>query len=52
MLASVDVIYLFLSVDVTYNNPWQRLWNDDDDEPDDVEPFNLHSGKLYINNKD
>ena len=45
-------IYLFLSVDVKYNNPWQRFGNDDDDEPDDDEPFTLHYGKLFIKNLD
>ena len=44
-------IYLFLSVDVKYNNPCQRYGNDDD-EFDDDEPFTLHSGKLYIKNLD
>ena len=43
-------IYLFLSVDVKYYNPWQRHGNDDDDELDDDEPFTLHSGKLHIKN--
>ena len=47
-------IYLFLSVDVKYNNPWQRHGNDDDDddESDDEEPLTLHSAKLYIKNLD
>ena len=45
-------IYLFLSVHVKYDNPWQRYGNDDDDEPDDDEPFTLHSEKLYIKNLD
>ena len=45
-------IYLFLSVDVKYNNPWQRFGNDDDDEPDDDKPFTLSSGKIFINNLD
>ena len=45
-------IYLFLSVDVKYNNPWQRVGNDDDDESDDDDPFTLHSEKLYIKKLD
>ena len=28
-------IYLFLCVDVKYNDPWQTIGNDNDDEPDD-----------------
>ena len=35
-------IYLFPSVDVKYNNPWQIFGNDEDDEPYDDEPFRLH----------
>ena len=45
-------IYLFLSVDVKYENPWQILGNDDDDEPDDDEPFTSPSEKLCIKNLD
>ena len=44
-------IYLFLSVNFKYYNPWQRYGNDYDDELDD-EPFTLHCVKLYIKNVD
>ena len=44
-------IYLFLTGDVTYDNPWERLANHDD-EYHDVEPFTLHSVKLKIKNRD